>query len=78
MHDSRLTLQITSGCLFYDIMSDEMRRFTNHPNWPCKSGEKSKSMNKSVIALFCVLNISIFRIGTYSAVLTLFSCVIRC
>ena len=53
-------------------------RFTNHPNRPCKSGKKSKSMNKSVLALFCVPNISIFRINTYFPVLTLFSCVIGC
>ena len=50
----------------------------NHPNRPCKSGEKSKSMNKSVIVLFCVPNISIFGIDTYSPVLTFFSCVIGC
>ena len=56
----------------------QRRRFTNRPNQPCKSGEKSKSMNKSVIALFCVLNISIFRIGTYTSVLILFYCVIGC
>ena len=37
----------------------------NHPNRPCKSGKKSESMNKSVLALFCVPNISIFRIDTY-------------
>ena len=60
------------------LKNNERRRFMNHPNQPCKSGKKSKSMNKSVVALFCVPNISIFRINTYSPVLTLFSCVIGC
>ena len=64
-------------CNSPDLGSFERRRFTNHPNRPCKS-RKNQSMNKSVIALCCVLNISILRIGTYSPVLTLFSCVIEC
>ena len=46
----------------------------NHPNRPCKSGKKSKPVNKGVLALLCVPNISIFRIDTYFPVLTLFSC----
>ena len=71
------------GCVLeliklYFLQSPGRRRFTNHPNRPCKSGKKSKSMNKIVIVLFCVLNISIFRIGTYSPELTLFSCDIGC
>ena len=56
----------------------QRRKFTNHPNRPCKLGEKSESVNKSVIVFFCLLNISIFRICTYSSVLTLFSCVTGC
>ena len=31
---------------------EQRRRFKNHPNRPCKSGEKSKSMNKGVIVHF--------------------------
>ena len=65
----------TAFCI---VVFQQRRRFTNHPNQPCKSGEKWKSMNESVITLFCLPNISIFRIDTYSSMLTLFSCVIWC
>ena len=53
----------------------QWRKFTNHPDRPCKSWKKSKSVNKSVLAIFCVPNISIYWIDTYFPVLTLFACV---
>ena len=40
--------------------------------------KKSKSMNKRVIALFCVPNTSFFRIDTYFPLLTFFSWVRKC
>ena len=40
--------------------------------------EKSKSLNESGIALFCLPNKSTFMNSTYSLVLVLFSCAIGC
>ena len=34
----------------HETLEYQRRRFTNHPNRPCKSGEKYKSVNKSVLA----------------------------
>ena len=37
---------MTFGWPWPHYRQGQRRRFTNHPNWPCKSGEKSKSVNK--------------------------------